>query len=88
MPRARRAAATPARRPARANAAPRIVEVGPSAADPRLVAAGWQRVRLALREHGLLLQSDIALPNVAALVAGETVRGSWWAHPASTRSSP
>ena len=52
-------------------------------ADSELVAAGWQRVRLTLREHGLLLESDAALPNVAALVAGEPVSGSWWSHPAS-----
>jgi hypothetical protein len=71
----RRAAKRPVR-PARAVAPP-------PAADPRLVAAGWQGVRLSLREHGLLLQSDAALPNVAALVAGEPVSGSWWAHPAS-----
>jgi len=39
-------------------------------------------VRLALRDHGLLLEADAALPNVAALVAGSPVRGSWWSHPA------
>jgi hypothetical protein len=45
-------------------------------------ATAWQRVRLALRDHGLLLEADPALPNVAALVAGAPVRGSWWGHPA------
>ena len=45
-------------------------------------ATAWQRVRLALRDHGLLLEADAALPNVAALVAGAPVRGSWWSHPA------
>jgi len=36
-----------------------------------------------LKELGLLLQTDANLPNVCALVAGEPVRGSWWAHPRS-----
>ncbi len=36
-----------------------------------------------LEEHGLLLKIDAKLPNVCALVAGEPVRGSWWAHPLS-----
>jgi hypothetical protein len=34
-----------------------------------------------LREFDLLLDTDAKFPNVAALLAGETVRGSWWAHP-------
>jgi hypothetical protein len=34
-----------------------------------------------LREFDLLLDTDSKFPNVAALLAGETVRGSWWAHP-------
>lgn len=37
----------------------------------------------ALRRHGLLLAADPVLPSVATLVAGEPVRGSWWAHPKS-----
>ena len=37
----------------------------------------------ALRKHGLLLMHDTSLPSVSSLVAGEAVRGSWWAHPAS-----
>ncbi len=36
-----------------------------------------------LEQHGLLLKTDAKLPNVCALVAGEPVRGSWWAHPRS-----
>ncbi len=36
-----------------------------------------------LRRYGLLLESAVAFPSVAALVAGEPVRGSWWAHPRS-----
>jgi hypothetical protein len=39
------------------------------------------RMRDALRTKGLLLLADRALPNVAGLVAGEPIRGSWWAHP-------
>ena len=38
-----------------------------------------------LETHGLLLTTDAKLPNVCALVAGDTVRGSWWAHPMSHR---
>jgi hypothetical protein len=38
----------------------------------------------ALIEHGMLLQSARGpLPNVAELVAGEPIRGSWWGHPRS-----
>jgi hypothetical protein len=35
----------------------------------------------ALKQFGLLLLNDSALPNLCRLVAGERVRGSWWAHP-------
>jgi|SRR5580658_2593142 hypothetical protein len=34
-----------------------------------------------LREVDLLLDTDPTFPNVTALLAGETVRGSWWTHP-------
>jgi hypothetical protein len=34
-----------------------------------------------LREFDLLLDTDPKFPNVTALLAGETVQGSWWAHP-------
>jgi hypothetical protein len=37
----------------------------------------------ALTRYQLLLASDAVLPSVATLVAGEPVRGSWWAHPRS-----
>jgi hypothetical protein len=40
-----------------------------------------QRVLQALDRHGLLLLSDARLPSVAALVAGQPIRGSWWGHP-------
>jgi len=38
-----------------------------------------------LETHGLLLKTDAKLPNVCALVAGDSVRGSWWAHALSHR---
>jgi hypothetical protein len=34
-----------------------------------------------LRELDLLLDTDAKFPNVTALLAGETVHGSWWTHP-------
>ena len=38
-------------------------------------------VTAALIEHGMLLQSARGpLPNVAELVAGEPIKGSWWGH--------
>lgn len=33
-----------------------------------------------LSRTGLLLQSDPALPNVANIVSGERIAGSWWGH--------
>ena len=39
---------------------------------------------VALIEHGVLLESARGpLPNVAELVVGEPIRGSWWGHPQS-----
>ena len=35
----------------------------------------------ALKEYVLLLRNHAELPNLCRLVAGERVRGSWWAHP-------
>lgn len=34
-----------------------------------------------LKANGLLLLQDPQLPNLAAMIAGETIRGSWWGHP-------
>jgi hypothetical protein len=34
-----------------------------------------------LHTYGVLLQHDKALPSLSMIVAGEPVRGSWWAHP-------
>lgn len=41
----------------------------------------FRRVLEEWESAGLLLVSDAKLPSVASLVAGEPVRGSWWAHP-------
>jgi len=39
-----------------------------------------------LVDHGMLLESaHRPLPNLAELVAGERIRGSWWGHPPSHR---
>jgi hypothetical protein len=46
-----------------------------------MASANLNRVLRELKKHGLLLQSDAQLPNVASLFAGEPVRGSWWTHP-------
>lgn len=42
-------------------------------------------LRAAIAEHGLLLEHDAVLPSATRLIAGEPVRGSWWAHPAGGR---
>jgi hypothetical protein len=34
-----------------------------------------------LRDEGVLMLSDPALPSVVNLVAGPSVKGSWWGHP-------
>jgi hypothetical protein len=38
-----------------------------------------------LEKFGLLLLVDSNLPNVATLVAGEKITGSWWSHKAAQR---
>lgn len=45
--------------------------------DPRKLAA----LEAALERHGMLLLHDRVRPSVTTLVAGEAIRGSWWAHP-------
>ena len=42
--------------------------------------ADFKLVLNCLKEFGLLLETDPKLPCVSRLVAGEAVRGSWWAH--------
>ena len=39
------------------------------------------RLLEAIEREGVLLQHDQVLPSASAVVAGEPVRGSWWAHP-------
>src|SRR5215469_3191576 len=34
-----------------------------------------------LEDIGFLMVTDPFLPSVASIVAGEPIRGSWWAHP-------
>jgi hypothetical protein len=34
-----------------------------------------------LRQLGLLMKTDVLFPSVTTIVAGEPVKGSWWAHP-------
>lgn len=46
------------------------------------MASDFDAVLDRLTTEGALLLSDPRLPSVAALVAGEPVRGSWWGHPA------
>lgn len=41
------------------------------------------RLLMELDRRGLLLESDPKRPSVAGLVAGERIRGTWWAHPRS-----
>ena len=36
-----------------------------------------------LREFDFLLDADPKFPSITGFVAGDTVRGSWWAHPQS-----
>jgi hypothetical protein len=40
-----------------------------------------QRVLAELERRGLLLQSGNEHPSVVSLIAGGSVRGSWWTHP-------
>jgi hypothetical protein len=43
--------------------------------------AKFKKVLLSLESFGFMLVSDRAFPNVASLIAGEPVKGSWWSHP-------
>jgi hypothetical protein len=48
------------------------------------MALGVVEIKAALEERGMLLESARGpIPNVAELIAGETISGSWWAHSAS-----
>jgi hypothetical protein len=52
-------------------------------ARPKQTTAATQRVLAELQRRGLLLQAGREFASVANIVAGEEVRGSWWAHPQS-----
>jgi hypothetical protein len=41
----------------------------------------FKKVLLSLESFGFMLASDRAFPNVASLIAGKPVKGSWWSHP-------
>jgi hypothetical protein len=48
------------------------------------MALGVLEVKAVLAERGMLLESARGpIPNVAELIAGEPISGSWWSHPAS-----
>ncbi len=42
--------------------------------------SNYRAVLAELTKTGLILQSDPVLPNVAAIIAGERIAGSWWGH--------
>jgi hypothetical protein len=52
-----------------------------SAASEAAGAAHAQACLAYLAQHGLLMKADARLPSVTTMIAGEAVRGSWWAHP-------
>jgi hypothetical protein len=47
----------------------------------RRVVGGVDDVTRALQVHGLLLLQDATARSLVTLVAGDVVKGSWWAHP-------
>jgi hypothetical protein len=50
------------------------------------IAAGdFKTILATLRRLGLLLETDVRLPSVASLIAGEPIKGSWWSHEAGQR---
>ncbi|HUY39916.1 MAG TPA: hypothetical protein VMV13_13860 [Candidatus Binataceae bacterium] len=42
---------------------------------------GFDGALAAIRELGVLLETDRAFPSMVALAAGGPVKGTWWAHP-------
>ncbi|MFI5404811.1 MAG: hypothetical protein ACHQYR_03690 [Candidatus Gagatemarchaeaceae archaeon] len=40
----------------------------------------YRAVLTELTKTGLILQSDPVLPNIAGIIAGERIAGSWWGH--------
>jgi hypothetical protein len=45
------------------------------------ITASFNQVFAELKRFGFLLESDQKLPSVCSIIAGETMRGSWWSHP-------
>lgn len=41
-----------------------------------------KRLSAELELHGMLLAHDVALPSATRCIAGQSIRGSWWGHPA------
>lgn len=55
-------------------------------AAPKVTARDVEKARAFVEKNGVVLQSSRGLvPSFAAFVAGEPIRGSWWAHPAAHR---
>jgi hypothetical protein len=50
--------------------------------NPVAPAAALSAALALLERYGVLLEADAALPSLATLLAGESIRGSWWGHPA------
>jgi hypothetical protein len=42
-----------------------------------------EAVATALKAHGMLLKQDKQVTSVVGMLTGESLRGSWWAHPQS-----
>jgi hypothetical protein len=58
----------------------------PRPAAPKVTARDVAQARAFVEKHGIVLQSGRGpVPSFAAFVAGEPIRGSWWAHPAAHR---
>ena len=58
----------------------------PPPAPPKVTARDVARAHAFVAQHGIVLQSSRGpVPSFAAFVAGEPIRGSWWAHPAAHR---
>jgi hypothetical protein len=58
----------------------------PRAAPPKVTTRDVASARAFVAKHGIVLQSGRGpVPSFAAFVAGEPIRGSWWAHPAAHR---
>ncbi|MGH9365179.1 MAG: AlkZ-related protein [Thermoanaerobaculia bacterium] len=45
--------------------------------------AETRQILVELERRGLLMLQDKSLPSVVSLLTGETLKGSWWAHPRS-----